>query len=450
LTLKKKEISEEMQSYSIVGDLISYLRCPLAYRKISIGNLTPSRPSQLWFGNFIHGVMEQLFYIYHVGVSIPPPLKPVCLLEKKVDQTVISIEDIDYFNFIDDVKECDKSCSERKCLYRICYEVAARLASNRIFARSKVMVNSAIFRINLLLNEIGTQLIPLIKAAEIPLKGIRRYEGQPFNYEKFKNLIGGSRKAFYEIRGIIDVISQFDIEEFLNAIKSEDSSKQPRNIILKNIGQHFYPDLFEIDDESINLMETVIINLARDFPAGFEIILDYKGQIRPEVSEESDWYKHEWQIRTYKWLREQQMQQMPVVAGILIYINEFLPSKQDIQKIARLSETKETDLVLTDEQIELLKKHAFNPQAYLKNIPMDYRHNRAIRFIDLRNKSKTKESIEKYDRTVLEIQLCSSIEKQNGNLEIWENKGNPEMCGSCDFRYVCRKEGSVTPKPEAP
>ncbi len=450
MTLKKKEISEEMQSYSIVGDLISYLRCPLAYRKIIIGNLTPSRPSQLWFGSFIHGVMEQLFYVYHEGVPIPPPLKPVCLPEKEVDQTVTSMEYVDYFDFIDDVKECDKSCSERRCLYRICYEVATRLASKRIFARSKVMISNAIFRINLLLNEIGTQLIPLIKAAEIPLKGIRRYEGQPFNYEKFKNLVKGSRTAFYEIHGIIDVITRFDIEEFLNAIKSEDSSKPLRNIILEKIGQHFYPDIFETDNAYINLMETVINNLERDFPLGFEIIIDYKGQIRPEISEGSDWYRHLWQIRTYKWLREQQLQEMPVVAGILLYINEFLPSKQDIKKITRLSKTNKTDLVLSDEDIELLKNNAFDPQVYLNKISVDYRHDRAIRFIDLRDKSKTKDSIEKYDRTVLEIQLCRSIEKQNGNLEIWDKKGNPEMCGSCDSRYVCKKEGTVTPKPEAP
>ena len=360
MQLKKKETSEEMQSYSIVGDLISYLRCPLAYRKIIIGNLTPSRPSQLWFGNFIHGVMEQLFYIYHEGVPIPPPLKPVCFPEKEIDQTVSNMEDIDYFKLLDIIKECDKSCDEKRCLYRICYEVAARLASQRIFARSNVMVRNAIFRINLLLNEIGTQLIPLIKAAEIPLKGIRRYEGKPLNKERFKDLVEGTRKIFYEIRGIVDVITQFNIQEYLNVIKSEDSSTPSKNIILEKIGQHFYPDLFETDEDYTNLLEIVIHKLEDDFPNGFEIILDYKGQIRPEITEESDWYKHEWQIRTYKWLREQQLHEMPVVAGILLYINEFLPSKKDLKFIAQISNENKTDLQLTDEMIETLTKYKYN------------------------------------------------------------------------------------------
>ncbi|MHA1280961.1 MAG: PD-(D/E)XK nuclease family protein [Promethearchaeota archaeon] len=434
--LKKKEIYEELKSYSIVGDLISYLRCPHAYRKIKIGNLIPSRPSQLWFGNFVHSVMEQLFYLYQKGILIPIPLKPVCLKNREIEQNVKNIDDIDYFDLLDDIKKCQNNCIEKKCLYKICYDVIAKLAAQQIYARSRIMVKNAIFRINLLLNEIGTQLFPLIKAAEIPLKGIRTYEGKPLNEDKFKKL-NKPKSIFYEIHGIVDVITQFKIDELKN-IKNNNSLNFPRNIILERVGLELYPELSNETISYQNFLEVLIKRLNNDFPNGFEIILDYKGQIRPETTEESDWEKHDWQIKTYKWLREQQLQEMPVIAGILFYINEFFPSKKDLKNIIKSSEINNTDIPLPKEYIKILKESKYNPQVYIEKIPAEIRYNRSIRIIDLRDKNNIKKAIEKYDRTVLEIQLCQNIEKLQGTLDIWEQKGDNQMCGTCDFRYICK------------
>lgn len=50
---------------------------------------------------------------------------------------------------------------------------------------------------------------------------------------------------------------------------------------------------------------------------------------RPSLKS-NNWFYHQWQILTYSWLRSKQEDSKPIVAGIIFYLNELVPSTEDL------------------------------------------------------------------------------------------------------------------------
>ena len=77
---------------------------------------------------------------------------------------------------------------------------------------------------------------------------------------------------------------------------------------------------------------------------------------RPPIKSDrinNPWENHKQQILTYSWLRSQQEDSKPIFAGIIFYLNELVPSKEDLLLIQEELENDLTDdLIDYDNYIE--------------------------------------------------------------------------------------------------
>ncbi|WP_375766016.1 PD-(D/E)XK nuclease family protein [Archangium gephyra] len=177
--LEKRRIPELVPRYSLTGDLLSFLRCGLLYRYQNGSALPPSRPVQVWFGEFIHGVMETAYRMWLEGArTFPWPCNPSSPLQPppsgRAPHDIGSIGEL----------------------------VETTLSAAGKTPRSRTLRESAYQRAELAVNHVGPHLFPLIVAAEEKVIGTR--ELQP---------VAGApmRARMYELHGIMDVLSSVSV-----------------------------------------------------------------------------------------------------------------------------------------------------------------------------------------------------------------------------------------------
>ena len=191
MELKRRPPIVELPSYGLTSDLLSFIRCGLQYRYMRIGKLPPTRPLQLWFGQFIHGVLEEGFRQY---------------------------------DFARRQGEHDLPPWPAERIREILEQIKQRLAAQGLFAWDAALERAGDARARTILNELGPILFPLIHRAEVRLTGARHLRTDLIPPELRVRAV-----ERYEIAGVIDVISHVQLDN------PEHQTNQLVDLVLANL-----------------------------------------------------------------------------------------------------------------------------------------------------------------------------------------------------------------------
>lgn len=163
-----------------------FLRCGLQYRYQNGSALPPSRPVQMWFGEFIHGVMETAYRLWQGNhFPFPWPCTPT------------------QFNAAPPANRAPHDIGTIGDLVELTLAAAGKSP------RSRDLRNSAYRRAVLAVNEIAPPLFPLITAVEERVVGTRL----------LPPVSGPALRAqMYELHGVMDVLSSVGVAATANNI----------------------------------------------------------------------------------------------------------------------------------------------------------------------------------------------------------------------------------------
>lgn len=379
--------------YSLTGDLLSFLTCNLQYRYQNKGTLPPSKPVQRWFGEFIHGVLEEAFLDWKYKQTEFPwdwkedirPIEEQIDLRLQVRGLYPHDEDLFFSKSnhpeVEDLNEHDHK----------------KLAS----ARAEKAINIW-----------GEHLFPLIESSEHLIKGVRPMP----NYNEHT-----SRSNYYGINGVVDVLTSMKINDL-----EQSNLDNYNNKIIEFLKKDpdFKRRISEVDGED------------------YEIIIDYKGMKRPpikmiDLKAEDKWETHKQQILTYSWLRSKQEDSKPIIAGIIFYLNELVPSKEDLVLIQDELNENLTDVGYDwPKDVALIQKWQEEDKA--PDLSDEFKIARSIRIINVDEKEKEK-ALMKFDSVVANIE--DSLIKEMKGCKIqdaWKADSDERTCRACDFKTFCK------------
>ncbi len=397
MKLPSRSKSYMIPEYSLTGDLLSFLTCNLQYRYQNKGTLPPSKPVQRWFGEFIHGVLEEAYLQWDLNHKSFPwdwkedirPIEDMIDLRLQVSGLYPYDEDLFYSLLNSELEFEDLNEHDHK-----------KLAS----ARAEKAINIW-----------GPHLFPLIDSSELLIKGIRKMP----NYNEKT-----SRSNYYGINGVVDVLTSMKINNNIKQSNLDNYNNKIIEFLLEN--KKFQEKIKNHNDGD-----------------EYEIIIDYKGMKRPPIKSDrinNPWENHKQQILTYSWLRSQQEDSKPIFAGIIFYLNELVPSKEDLLLIQEELENDLTDdLIDYDNYIEdinlILEWKEEDKAPELSN---EFKIARSIRIINI-DDEEIDSSLNKFDNVVFNIE--SSLIKEIDGTKIqdaWIAESDERTCSACDFKTFCK------------
>lgn len=385
--------------YSLTGDLLSFLTCNLQYRYQNKGTLPPSKPVQRWFGEFIHGVMEEAYLEWdYKKTSFPwdwiDDIRPI---EEQID---LRLQTRGLYPYDEDLFFSMSNHPEVEYLNEHDHK---KLAS----ARAEKAINIW-----------GKHLFPLIDSSEHLIKGVRPMP----NYDEHK-----SRSNYYGINGVVDVLTSMKIND-LEQSNLDNFNNEIITFLKKD--PNFQKRIKEQDGED------------------YEIIIDYKGMKRPPTivtnpKVEDKWETHKQQILTYSWLRSKQEDAKPIVAGIIFYLNELVPSKEDLVLIKEELKDELTDVGNEfEDDVKLIERWEEEDKA--PELSDEFKISRSIRIINV-DEEEQENALLMFDSVVDNIE-SSLIREMNGCKiqEAWKADSDERTCSACDFRTFCKNNSVKT------
>lgn len=383
MPLSVKQRPYKIPEYSLTGDMLAYLTCGLQYRYYNRGSLPPSTPVQLWFGEFIHGVMEEAYLEWQHNVQ-----------RKRFP-----------WNWDSEIRDIELQINRRLRAKGLNAQPWLFCPYDSSFTQQgwcpdlnhphKLVASQ---RSEEAINTWGPHLFPLIEEAEVRLKGIQNMP----NYQE-----GISRCNYYGITGVVDVISNVNLQNALSG-----------NLILHYIHQN------SGIQQIINILD----------PPEYEIIIDYKGMRRPSINDLT-WKYHDWQILTYAWLRRQQPQSKNVIAGIIFYFNELALSQEDMRTLQNDVRDNRTDIIPLGIDLDRIQNWKRNTPLPLLSRP--FKEQRSIRMM-LINQDRIQHSLQEFNNVVGHIESCVLSEMGGeGIINAWNPNPNERNCTACDFKTFC-------------
>jgi hypothetical protein len=327
---------------------------------------------QAWFGQFIHGVLEEAYRRYDAarrdGREDSPPWPA---------ERIAEIGEL----------------------------IKRRLAAQGLFPWGGDLEELGALRAEAAVNDLGPELFPLIRKAEVRLTGARMLP-----IERIETQYRFREADRYEVKGVIDVITSVELND---------------------------PRL-----QSNRLLRSILAQLPSTPPNAFEVIIDYKGMRRPPVTDgpgtgPSFWDIYGWQVQTYADLRGRQEDSLPVIAGVIIYLNELLPQRNDLASLRREMAMGQTDVApeVGSETARILSAWRDDD---IPALPLDFRLQRAMRVLSVSGESK-QDALLAFDDVVARIEICRGKELRAGRVvSTWEkNPDDEDTCTACDARAFC-------------
>ena len=391
MELSQSRPAYTIPSYSLTGDLLAYLNCGLQYRYQNRGALPPSTPVQLWFGEFIHAVMEESYLRW----AYAPSLKNF----PWDYSTVIRPVELEIFRRL--------RAAGLQAPFNLFCPAGATSSTPRCTCGDPTRDNHKLLasrRAEALINMWGAHLFPLISKAEVNVRCIRPMPLSP-----------PRRADYYEVSGTIDVLGAVEI-----------ATAPAGNLLIDRI-------------KDVRESATAVGSLSG---GNYEIILDYKGMRRP-ATDSLSWKHFTWQVHTYTWLRSQQADAVPVVAALLLFVNELVPSAEDMAQLQHDLKSGVSDIVPSPRDEDLI--NAWRPRMPVPALSPTFREQRSLRVVSV-DTGDIQDSLNRFDDVVVDIERSVQSEMSGGSvIDAWRARpsgaaySSPEarLCTACDHKHYC-------------